>query len=474
MAGILDYVFHALSTAILVYFFLIHFFYLLFMILSLFGIFRYRNMTKFLSFKDIFQLPLVKPISIIAPVYNEEKSVVESVNSLLSLEYPLYEVLVVNDGSTDSTLKQLVHSFELKKTKQVFRKSVDTKPIRGIYQSLSNPKLVVIDKVNGKKADALNAGLNVSRYPLFCAIDGDSLLEKDALLKMVRPFLEKPERTIAAGGILRLSNGCSVQDGQVTKVGMPQNFFARLQIIEYLRAFLGGRMGLNILRSMLIISGAFGLFRKDLVLQCGGYRADTIGEDIDLIVRMRRHLHEKKIPYQIYYIPDPICWTEAPESFFSLMSQRNRWHRGLIETFSHNFKMLFNPRYGITGMFAMPFYFIFELIGPLIELCGYALFAFFLLSGSINHPFTLLFFLVAIFFGIFLSLMAILLEEYSLKRYPRLTDIFIIAFFSFLENLIYRQYLAVIRSKAFLDIILGKSDWGEIKKTGFAEERQTK
>ncbi len=276
MTGALHSFFHIVSVMILVYFFLINAFYLLFTFLSLFGIFRYRNFTTFVSFKEVFRLPLVKPISIIAPAYNEEPTIVESVRSLLSLEYPLFEVIAVNDGSTDLTLERLITTFRLEKVKRVYRKVVKTQPIRGIYISPAYPNLVVIDKVNGRKADALNAGLNVSRYPLFCAVDGDSLLEKDALLKIVRPFLEDPEKTVAAGGIIRLSNGCTVRNGQVMQVGMPRNSLARLQIIEYLRAFLGGRIGLGMLKSTVIVSGAFGLFRKDIALKCHGYRSNTI------------------------------------------------------------------------------------------------------------------------------------------------------------------------------------------------------
>jgi len=472
MTETLAVLFQLVTGLILIYFCLINFFYFLFLILSFTGIFHYRNKVKYLSFKEIFHLPLVKPISIIAPAYNEEHSITESVNSLLTLEYPLYEVIVVNDGSTDKTLEKLIEAFDLQKAKWVFRKSIATKPVNGIYKSLSNPKLIVIDKVNGKKADALNAGLNISHYPLFCAIDGDSVLEKDALLKMVRPFLENPEETIAAGGILRLSNGCVFEDGQIKKIGMPKNFLARLQVLEYLRAFLGGRMGLNKLKSLLIISGAFGLFRKDVTLECGGYRTETIGEDMDLIVRIKKYLYEKKTSFRICFIPDPICWTEAPESFSSLINQRNRWHRGLAETLVHNRRMIFNPAYGLTGLFAMPFYLFFELLGPVIELIGYIIFVTLLLSGHINHPFALMFFLVAVFLGCFISLMAILLEEYSLRRYPKLSDILIISLFSLLENFIYRQYLAFIRSKAFVDLLRGKKGWGEMKKIGFSKEAE--
>jgi cellulose synthase/poly-beta-1,6-N-acetylglucosamine synthase-like glycosyltransferase len=426
----------------------------------------------YVSFKDIFQMPLVKPISIIAPAHNEGMGIVESAKSLLSLEYPLYEVIVVNDGSTDDTLKKLIKAFDLKKSKRVFRKVLDTKPVKGIYLSPSNPKLVVVDKINGKKADAMNAGLNVSRYPLFCAIDGDSILEKESLLKMVRPFIENPEKTVGAGGIVRLSNGCKVKHGQVTKVGMPRNSLARFQILEYLRAFLGGRIGMNMLKSTLIISGAFGVFRKDIALRCGGYRAASIGEDMDLVIRMRKFLHEEKKPFSLEFIPDPICWTEAPESMKTLGGQRNRWHRGLVETLFQNRKMIFNPRYGVTGMFAMPFYLIFEMLGPIIEVAGYIIFTVLVTVGLYNRPFAMLFFLLAIVFGILLSLLSILLEEYSARKYPRLKDLLIIVIYGFLENIVYRQWLAIVRVKAFFDLAIGKTEWGEMEKRGFEFESQ--
>lgn len=472
MEGIWGSVFQVATGIILVYFFLLNSLYLLFIFFSILGIFRYRNAMAYVSFKDIFQMPLVKPISIIAPAYNEGMGIVESTKSLLSLEYPLYEVIVVNDGSTDDTLEKLKKAFDLKKSKRVFRKTLETKPIKGIYISSTNPKLVVLDKANGKKADAMNAGLNVSRYPLFCGIDGDSVLEKDSLLKMVRPFIENPEKTVGAGGIVRLFNGCKVKSGQVDKVGLPRNSLARFQILEYLRAFLGGRIGLNVLKSTLIISGAFGVFRKDIALKSGGYRAASIGEDMDLVIRMRKYLHEKKTPFNLEFIPDPICWTEAPETMKSLSRQRNRWHRGLVEALYHSRKMLFNPRYGITGMFAMPFYFIFEMLGPIIEVTGYIIFTVLVIFGQYNRPFALLFFLLAVVFGILLSLLSILLEEYSTRRYPRLMDLIIIVIYGLLENIVYRQWLAVVRAKAFFDLALGKDEWGEMEKKGFEFEGQ--
>lgn len=314
MTDLLRFLDNAAGNLILVYFLLINTFYFLFNVLSLAGILRYRRMVTFVRFSEIFRMPIVKPISVIVPTYNEELGVIESVRSLLSLRYPVFEVIVVNDGSTDTTLTKLIEAFDLRPSKSVFRKSLETKPVRCIYRSAVHPKLLVVDKVNGKKADAMNAGLNVSRYPLFCAVDGDSVLEKDALLKVVRPFLEDPVRTIGAGGIIRLSNGCDIREGQVVRIGIPRNWIARFQILEYLRAFLGGRLGMSMIRSTLIISGAFGIFRKDIAMACGGYRAASITEDLDLCLRMQKHMHEQKKPYRIHFIPDPICWTDAPRS----------------------------------------------------------------------------------------------------------------------------------------------------------------
>jgi cellulose synthase/poly-beta-1,6-N-acetylglucosamine synthase-like glycosyltransferase len=472
MADVLRIFGTGVEHLILVYFLLINTFYFLFNILSLEGILRYRRMVTFVRFSEIFRMPIVKPVSVIVPAFNEEAGIIESVRSLLSLRHPVFEVIVVNDGSTDATLAKLIEAFDLRLSRTVFRRALTTKPVRGIYRSPVHRQLVVIDKVNGKKADAMNAGLNVSRYPLFCAVDSDSILEKDALLKVVRPFLEDPARTIGAGGIIRLSNGCTVRDGQIVRVGIPRNWIARFQILEYLRAFLGGRLGMSMMGSTLIVSGAFGIFRKDIAMACGGYRADSVTEDMDLVVRMQQHMHEQKKPYRLPFIPDPICWTEAPESLRVLARQRSRWHRGLIETLVRHRRMFLNPRYGVAGMFALPFYAVFEMAGPIIECLGYALFAAHLVLGRANYPFAVMFFFVTVFYGTFISLLSILLEELSERRYPKPRDILILTVTGLVENLFYHQYLSVIRAKGYLDFLRKKNDWGAMEKRGFAKAEQ--
>ena len=474
MGGLLHVLDAGAQLAILAYFLLINTFYVLFNLLSLAGILRYRRMITFVRFGEIFRMPIVRPVSVIVPAFNEEAGIIDSVRSFLSLRYPVFEVIVVNDGSTDGTLARLVEAFDLRASRSVFRRSVPTRTIRGIYRSPVHTRLVVVDKVNGGgKADAMNAGLNVSRYPLFCAVDADSVLEKDALLKVVRPFLEDPARTIGAGGVIRLSNGCTVRDGQVVRVGMPRNWIARFQVLEYLRAFLGGRLGMAMMRSTLIVSGAFGLFRKDVAMACGGYRSDSITEDMDLVVRMQKHMHDQGKPYRIYFIPDPICWTEAPESLKVLARQRSRWHRGLIQTLLRSRGMFLNPRYGVAGLFALPFYAFFEMAGPFVECLGYALFAVHIAFGRVNYPFAVAFFFVAVFYGTFVSLVAILLEELSSRRYPKPRDILILTMAGIGENLFYRQVLAVVRAWAYIDYMRGKKEWGAMERRGFAGAART-
>ena len=473
MPGFLGALGDGLEGLILAYFLLINTFYFLFSVLSLGGILRYRRLAAFVRFGEVFRMPIVRPISVVVPAFNEAAGITESVRSFLSLRYPVFEVIVVNDGSTDATLARLAEAFDLRPSRTVFRRSLKTEPVRGIYRSPLHPRLTVVDKVNGRKADALNAGLNVSRYPLFCAVDSDSLLEKDALLKVVRPFIEDPERTIGAGGVIRLSNGCEIRDGQVVKVGIPRSWIARFQVLEYLRAFLGGRLGMSMLGSTLIVSGAFGVFRKDIAMACGGYRADSLTEDMEFVVRMQKHMHDLKRPYRFHFVPDPICWTEAPENLRVLARQRSRWHRGLIETLVRFRGMFLNPRYGAAGLFAVPFYAVFEMAGPIIECLGYALFLGHIALGRVDYPFALMYFFVAIFYGTFSSLLAILLEEMSSHRYPRPRDLVVLTAAGVAENIVYRQYLALVRAGAFLGLLRGKDrPWGHMERRGFAKAEE--
>lgn len=308
-------------------------------------------------------------ISILMPAFNEQASIAASVRSMLQLTYSEFEVIVINDGSSDATLEMLVQEFSLVPFPESYRLRLQTAPIRTVYRSPRFRNLRVVDKENGGKADALNAGINAARYPLFCGVDADSVLERDSLQRVVKPFLRDP-RMVASGGTVRILNGCEVQDGVLTRVALPRNFLALCQVVEYLRAFLFGRLGWSQLNAMLIISGAFGLFRTNTVVEVGGYRTRTIGEDMELVVRMHRILRQRGQPYRMEFVPEPVCWTEAPEDLATLRNQRIRWQHGLCESLTSNWGLMFSSRGGAPGWLAFPFMVLFEWLGPLIEVAG--------------------------------------------------------------------------------------------------------
>ncbi|HEY5645338.1 MAG TPA: glycosyltransferase family 2 protein, partial [Pseudomonadales bacterium] len=319
------------------------------------------------------------------------------------------------------------------------------------------------------KADAINAGINIVRTPLFCVIDSDSLLEPEALMRVSRPFLEDA-RTVAAGGIIRIVNGTTVRHGRVQDVRMPRNLLARFQVLEYLRAFHSGRVGWAEVNATLIISGAFGLFRRSVVVDAGGFATDTIGEDMELTVRLHRHCRETGTPYRIVYIADPVAWTECPESLRGLGSQRDRWQRGLVETLTRHRRMLFNPRFGTVGLLSYPYFFFLEMLGPLIEVAGYVLFAVTILLGFAALPYVLAFLALAIAFGIALSVAAIGLEELTFRRYHRTGDLARLFWLAVIENLGYRQLNSLWRIKGVWSVLRGKEGWGKQDRRGFATE----
>ncbi|MDH5729717.1 MAG: glycosyltransferase family 2 protein [Gammaproteobacteria bacterium] len=401
------------------------------------------------------------PISVIVPAYNEEQTMVECVESLLKLQYAEFEIIIVNDGSCDETLKKLVKAFQLVPFPEAYRKHLASMPIKQIFVSRTHAKIKVIDKENGGKADALNAGINMARYGLFCAVDADSILQRDCLVKVVQPFLEDT-RTIAAGGSVRIANGCRFQNGYLHDAGLPKQILPLFQVAEYLRAFLFGRLGWSPLNALLIISGAFGVFRKEAVITAGGYRADCIGEDMELIVRMHKIFRQQKKTYRIKFVPDPICWTYAPSQFKRLISQRIRWHHGLAESLFKN-KDLFLSRYGgVVGWVAYPFMLVFEWFSPVIEILGFTVVIVGLANGMILWDVFVLFFVIAVGFSVLLSLVAVMLEEMSFHLYPKpiyILKLFIVAIF---ENTGYRQFVNVWRLYAMIERALGvKPSWGK-------------
>ena len=457
---------------VLFYFLVLNTIYLLLFLVSLREIWYFVRRTFFSDYQQIMQSEMTWPISVLVPAHNEEKTIVQTVRSLQMVNFGEFEVIVVNDGSTDGTLERVVEAFEMRRIDHVYRRSIPTAPVRGTYASLEHPNLLIVDKEKGGKSDALNAGINVARFPLFCSVDADSIIEDNALLRVVKPFMEHPEETVAVGGIVRIVNGCEVREGRVNKVALPRSGLAVFQVVEYLRAFLTGRVGWSVLRSLLIISGAFGLYRRREVIEIGGYERSTDTEDLELVVRLHERMRRKRRPYRIVFVPDPVCWTEAPATLKVLQRQRNRWHRGLLQSLWRHKTMLFNPRYGILGLVAMPYFFLFEMLGPFVEVVGYAAVLLSWFLGILNPGFFLLFLAVAILYGVFLSLAAILLEEISFRRYSSWEDLFRLLLFGILENFGYRQMLALFKVRSFYDFLRGSRKWGKMDRTGFPERKR--
>ncbi|HSW30276.1 MAG TPA: glycosyltransferase family 2 protein [Longimicrobiales bacterium] len=451
---------------VLLYFILLNSVYLATSLFAFGALRRYGQRMKSLDLDDLVRGAGAPPITLVAPAYNEEPTCVESVRSLLTLDYPEYEILVVNDGSKDRTVERLVEAFNLKPAARIPTAGLATQPVRQIYRSRRHPNLWVVDKENGGKADALNAGINYCRTPLFCAMDADSLLERQALVRIVRPFLEDAS-TIAAGGILRIANGCVVKQGQVVDVRLPGNLWAKFQVLEYLRAFLAGRMGWDALDATLVISGAFGLFRRSTVVEAGGYATDTVGEDMELVVRLHRTCSERRIPYRIHFVPDPVAWTECPESLSVLSRQRDRWQRGLFQSLTRHRVMLLNRTYGMAGLLAFPYFFFLEMLGPAIEALGWMSFAASVVTGRADWLFVWAFLGVAVVLGVALSVAAVALEELSFRRYPRFTDLLQMFGLGVLENFGYRQLSAWWRLKGTWSAIRKVEGWGGMQRKGF-------
>lgn len=459
-------VFHWIfQTLILFYFLGLNAVYLFLNVVALVNIRRYVARRDF-DVLPTAHLGLDPPLTIIAPAYDEEATIVASVQSLLQLDYAEYEIVVVNDGSGDRTLERLIEAFGLQPFPEAYRVRLPSAEIRQVYRSPQLPNLRVLDKANGGKADALNAGINASRYPLFCAVDADSILQRESLSRVVQPFLEDPY-VIASGGTVRVANGCVVRDGFMVQAGLPRNLLALFQVAEYLRAFLFGRLGWSPLNAMLIISGAFGVFNKERVIEAGGYRTDTLGEDMELVVRLHRLMRLNRRLYKIVFVPDPICWTEVPEDLKTLRSQRIRWQRGLGESLWRNRALLFHPRSGLIGWLAFPFALFFEYLGPLIEIGGYLYMALALMLGNVGLSTFGAFLALSVGLGLLLSLTALLIEEVSFHVYSRPSQLLGLVCAVVLENFGYRQLASWWRLAGLVESLTRrKGAWGKMKRSG--------
>jgi cellulose synthase/poly-beta-1,6-N-acetylglucosamine synthase-like glycosyltransferase len=450
---------------VLAYFILVNSFYAVLLLAAARELLRHTSAVRGESRSRILGAAAAPRISILAPARNEGPTIEDSVGALLALFYPNLEVVVVNDGSTDHTLAVLRRAFDLVPIHTVFEPRIETQRVRQLYRSRTHTNLVVVDKENGGKADALNAALNLATGDLVCSIDADTLIEPDALQRMVRPFLGRPE-VVAAGGTIRVANGSAIREGRIMTLRAPRHALAGFQVVEYLRAFLFGRLGWNRLGGNLIVSGAFGLFRRDAVVAIGGYANDTVGEDMELVLRLRRRGYEEDAANQADFVPDPVAWTEVPESPRILGRQRDRWHRGLADVLWRHKRVFANPRYGAMGLVAFPYFVFVELLAPVVEACGLIAALIGLFIGALDIPFAILFFLFAYGYGLMLSVMTIVIEELSYHRYADLSDRFLLVLWALLENVGYRQLTVVWRLRGLFRFLLGRKEWGDMKRRG--------
>lgn len=466
--------FFTVNTLVLIFAVSIAIAYLILAGLSMWEMKKYMRKNYFVDFKYILSSPFAPGISLLAPAYNEGLTIIDNVKSLLSIMYNNFEVIIINDGSKDDTLEKMLVAFDLVKVEYDVQYFINTKPVRGVYKSRNRAfkKLTVVDKQNGGKADALNVGLNISKQDLVACIDVDCIIEPDALLKMVKPFLEEKTEVIASGGVVRIANSCVVEEGRLIEVRLPEKLIARFQVLEYIRAFLLGRMAWSRLNGLLLISGAFGLFKRDIAIKAGGYDHNTVGEDMELVVRMRVYMHEQKQKYKVAYIPDPLCWTEAPSNYKILGRQRNRWARGTYETLKIHRKIFFNPRFGVMGMLSYPFWFFYEWMAPFVEFSGLLFFLFLVILGKVNWIFFLALLLAVYCFAFFISMFSLLAEEVSFFKYTQKRAILRMIFTGLIEPFWFHPRVVWWSLKGNFDLWKGKKSWGEMTRQGFVQYKK--
>jgi cellulose synthase/poly-beta-1,6-N-acetylglucosamine synthase-like glycosyltransferase len=455
-----------LSAIVLVYFLIVNGFYLLLMMSAAWQLRFHSFEVVGESRHRILSSQVAPRISMLVPAYNEEATVVESLRSLMTLAYPELEIVVIDDGSSDDTIGVLIEAFDLVAIHPIFQRRIDTAAISHVYRSRVNPNLIVARKENGGKADALNAALNLSTGTLVCSLDADTLVEEDALQRLVRPFL-RSEDVVAAGATIRVANGCVVRNGRITEVRTPRTALAGIQAVEYLRAFLFGRVGWNRIGGNIVISGAFGLFRRDSLLNVGGY-AQGVGEDMEVVVRLRRLGYETDVARTVVFVPDPVAWTEVPESLGVLGRQRDRWHRGLSDVLWRHRAVLLRRRYGALGLVLFPAFLLIEWFAPVIEAIGLIMLLVGLVVGAVDVQFAVLFFSVAYGLGMLMSVIAILLEELAFRRYGRPRDRFWLLLWAVVENLGYRQLTVFWRLRGIAGFLRGDTRWGAMVRTGFS------
>jgi len=463
-------VFHVANVTFLLYFLIANLFYTFLMVISLYVVSMQTKSAARREFEGLSSSPVTPPIAIIVPAYNEEQVIVQTVLSLLDADYPAKEIIVVDDGSTDETLERLASRFSLVRMDLIYREHVPTSLPVAMYRSAECPELTVIASEHRGKPHALNTGINIARSPYFCTVDADSVLERDALLRLMAGVVASPENTVVSGGVIRIANGCTIKNGHISAIDLPKTWVERCQTVEYIRTFMFGRAGWSALGATFVAAGAFCLFHRESVMLAGGFSSDTVTEDIDMVASLRRTLTEKGWKHRIAFTSDPVCWTEAPGSLKMLARQRRRWQLGLMQTISKHRGMLLNPRYGSLGLVGLPFHFAIEGIGSVVEAIGTFMVPIAFALGLLPMPMFLLFLLLAVGYGTLLSLASVLLEEITLRRYPKLKHVLVLMIFAVIENLGYRQLVALFRAQGVLRYLLGQKKWEKVEHTGVRGE----
>ncbi|MCX2678411.1 glycosyltransferase [Galbibacter sp. EGI 63066] len=449
--------------------------YLFLAILSVVAIKKYVNAKHFLPERVLTATKHTKGVSVIAPAYNEGKTIIYNVKSLLSLNYPKFELIIINDGSEDDTMEKLIAEFDLVKVSFYYQEAIKTRPVRGHYKS-TNPiysNLIVVDKENGKsKADASNAGINTSQYPLFICTDVDCILQKDTITKLIKPFVENKRKVIATGATIRISNGSVVKEGYLLDMHYPKRWYPRFQELEYVRTFLFGRMAWSQINSLLLVSGGLGMFDKEIVVAVGGYWDQSLGEDMELITRMRKYMHQQKQDFLIKYIPESLCWTEVPDTRKIFMRQRTRWGRGLIQTLSRHKEILLNPKYGRTGLFVFPYYFLYEFLAPIIEVIGLLVIVIqFCFTDNITNTFIFWVTASAYLFYINITMLAILIDELLYKSYASTKEILTLVGLVLVEPIVYHPVNIYAVLKGYVHFFIRKEKkWGKMNRRGYQTE----
>lgn len=474
------------------------FMYALLALLSFRGIMRFQRKNSYVDYTKMLQSPLAPGISIIAPAFNEAVTIIQNVRSLLTLNYPRFEVLIVNDGSTDDTLQKLIDEFQLVQVDFAYNERIKSQPVKRLFKSTNSAydKLVVIDKINGKsKADASNAGINAAAYDYFLCTDVDCIIEKDTLLRMIKPFMDEehnkiketgdpcPEcgyihvvedsvRVIATGATLRIANSCEIDEGVITRVRPPEKLLPRFQEMEYLRAYVLGKMGWSVINCVPNVSGGLGLFDKEIAIKAGGYDGKSFAEDMDMVTRMCTYMIDNKLKYTIRYIPTTQCWTEGPPNMKIFSRQRTRWGRGLAEIVTMHRKVIFNPHYKKLGMVVLPYTLFFEFLAPIIEFTGILYYIYLIITGNINWHYALILLTFVYLYSIMITTLAILWDQKTYQYYKTWREVMGLALMAFIEPFVYHPLIVFFALRGYYFFMIGKkSNWGNMQRQGFGKKK---